>query len=183
MTFDPNDPRLLEVERDARKRVADAGHPADVAFEWMRNEHWEKVNSPIEALFFVALAAVVTSTSKEPHGLVVDVRFGPYRVDCALVAYEFTADDAGSLDEFAVGIELDGHEFHERTPDQAQRDKSRDRQLFRDYGVPVIRFTGSEVYRDPFACAEDAYKAFNNYLTRVQKLISARVEKGRDGPD
>lgn len=45
-------------------------------------------------------------------------------------------------------IELDGHDFHERTKEQAVRDRRRDRwaQENRD---PLLRFTGSEVTGDP----------------------------------
>jgi hypothetical protein len=52
-------------------------------------------------------------------------------------------------------IECDGHEFHEKTKAQAARDKKRDRTL-QSLGYVVIRFTGSEVYNDPIACAEEA---------------------------
>lgn len=45
-----------------------------------------------------------------------------------------------------VIIECDGHEFHEKTKEQAKRDKKRDRQLARE--CPVLRFTGSEIFQD-----------------------------------
>ena len=43
--------------------------------------------------------------------------------------------------------EVDGHDFHERTKEQAQRDKSRDRDL-QAAGFTVFRFTGREVFRE-----------------------------------
>jgi very-short-patch-repair endonuclease len=49
-------------------------------------------------------------------------------------------------------IECDGHNFHERTPEQAERDRRRDR-LMQEAGIPVLRFTGREIYRDPSGCA------------------------------
>lgn len=55
----------------------------------------------------------------------------------------------------ALAIELDGHDFHERTKEQAQRDKSRDR-ILQELGWKAIRFTGSEVYADPIACVREA---------------------------
>jgi very-short-patch-repair endonuclease len=54
-------------------------------------------------------------------------------------------------------IECDGHEFHERTKEQAKRDRSRDRRL-QDAGLTVYRFTGSEIYRNSFGCARQALK-------------------------
>lgn len=44
-------------------------------------------------------------------------------------------------------IECDGHDFHERTKEQAQRDRARDR-WFTTNGYTVLRFTGSEIYKD-----------------------------------
>lgn len=48
--------------------------------------------------------------------------------------------------EQTFAIELDGHNFHEKTQDQALRDKGRDRVLTRS-GITVLRFTGREIYQ------------------------------------
>jgi very-short-patch-repair endonuclease len=75
-----------------------------------------------------------------------------YRLDFALVARSNRGD--GSI--VYVDLELDGHDFHERTKEQAERDKKRDRDL-QSIGWQVARFTGSQVYRDPIAVAHEAY--------------------------
>lgn len=49
-------------------------------------------------------------------------------------------------------VECDGHDFHERTKEQAKRDRSRDREAQLE-GATVFRFTGSELYRDSWDCA------------------------------
>lgn len=49
-------------------------------------------------------------------------------------------------------VECDGHDFHERTKEQAARDRSRDRQA-QTAGFEVFRFTGSEIWSDPMGCA------------------------------
>lgn len=54
--------------------------------------------------------------------------------------------------ENRVVVECDGHAFHEQTPEQAARDKSRDRDLL-NRGYPVMRFTGSEIVSGPLKCA------------------------------
>lgn len=51
-------------------------------------------------------------------------------------------------------IECDGHDFHERTKGQAARDRSRDR-VAQHQGLPIFRFTGSEIWNDPMACADE----------------------------
>lgn len=53
-----------------------------------------------------------------------------------------------------IAIECDGHDFHERTAEQAERDRSRDRALTAT-GWSVLRFTGREIWRDPFAVVAD----------------------------
>lgn len=54
---------------------------------------------------------------------------------------------------FRVVVECDGHNFHERTKEQAAKDRKRDRVL-QEMGFNVFRFTGSELWRDPMGCAE-----------------------------
>ena len=53
-------------------------------------------------------------------------------------------------------VECDGHDFHERTKDQARHDKRRDR-YFQSLGGKVLRFTGSEIWADPQKCAEEVF--------------------------
>jgi very-short-patch-repair endonuclease len=53
-----------------------------------------------------------------------------------------------------LGIELDGHAFHEKTKDQAEKDKARERDLMA-MGWTLLRFTGREVWRDPFVILDD----------------------------
>lgn len=52
-----------------------------------------------------------------------------------------------------VIVECDGHDFHERTKEQAAKDRSRDRDAQMS-GLHILRFTGSEIWRDPWGCAE-----------------------------
>jgi hypothetical protein len=44
-------------------------------------------------------------------------------------------------------IEADGHDFHEKTKEQAKRDKIRDRHLIQE-GYTILHFTGSEIWND-----------------------------------
>jgi len=48
-------------------------------------------------------------------------------------------------------IECDGHDFHERTPEQAARDRSKDRAI-QGAGIKVLRFTGTEIHRELSKC-------------------------------
>jgi very-short-patch-repair endonuclease len=102
------------------------------------------VESPIEALFLLAAYPY-----KFTHGLTIlpQHQFGPYRVDFLMLNVNAASGE--------LVVELDGHDFHERTKEQAERDKKRDR-WFTSQGIRVVRFTGSEVWRDPKACAAEA---------------------------
>ena len=51
-------------------------------------------------------------------------------------------------------VECDGHDFHEKTKEQARRDKGRDRNL-QSLGFPVYRYTGSELYADVYRSATE----------------------------
>lgn len=63
-----------------------------------------------------------------------------------------------SISTAKVIVECDGHDFHERTKEQAARDRKRDRAA-QAAGYTIFRFTGSEIYRDPMACSEAALNA------------------------
>lgn len=80
-----------------------------------------------------------------------------YRIDL-LIFLEFRGP-------ILVAVECDGHEWHERTHQQAQRDKSRDRVL-QSMGLQVLRFTGREIVNDACKCAFEVAKAINSELWR-----------------
>lgn len=76
-------------------------------------------------------------------------KIGPWRVDFAIAMGN---EDRGP--DWII-VECDGHEFHEKTKEQAAKDKARDRDLAAR-GFTVFHFTGSELYRDPMKCAREA---------------------------
>jgi very-short-patch-repair endonuclease len=89
---------------------------------------------------------------------------GSYRLDFAVVT---TIDEKwlpAAPRSVRVAVEVDGHEFHEKTKEQAARDKARDRFLTAK-GWLVMRFTGSEVFRDPAGC-----------VRQVEDLVASQVE-------
>lgn len=124
--------------------------------------------SPIEQLLFAALYAQSLQTDffqmkimgasgldKNPDQETIYVHqqmpVGQYRVD-------FLIFDCSCPFEIAepqiIVVECDGHDFHEKTKEQAARDKKRDR-FFQGLGFKVLRFTGSEIWADPHACVEE----------------------------
>ena len=61
-----------------------------------------------------------------------------------------------SLPFFA--IECDGRDYHNQH-EAIERDKQRDR-IFASRGMPVLRFTGSEIYNDTEGCAKQVVEMF-----------------------
>jgi very-short-patch-repair endonuclease len=78
---------------------------------------------------------------------------GKYRADFYL---EYNPFNAGKGIKKII-IECDGHDFHEKTKEQASRDKERDR-FFQTEGYIVLRYSGSDIYRDPYRVGIDLEK-------------------------
>lgn len=55
-----------------------------------------------------------------------------------------------------IGVELDGHDFHERTRKQVIARNRRDREL-QAAGWRVFHFSGSELVRDPVTCVREVW--------------------------
>lgn len=122
--------------------------------------------------------------------IIPQANIGAYRADVLVTVQggEFLLDDARQCvkdhegrqvivdDRISVTaiVECDGHDYHERTKEQAARDKSRDRAV-QALGHRLFRFAGSEVYANPIACArqvvdalwrvfeQEALRAFEQY--------------------
>jgi very-short-patch-repair endonuclease len=106
------------------------------------------VTSPIEQIFLMewkfSNAETELSVKLSPQEPVATDE-GSYRLD-----FQVKPATEGRA-TFVIGIELDGHEFHERTKEQVARDKKRERAIVRA-GVTVLRFSGSEVFHNTRKC-------------------------------
>lgn len=125
------------------------------------------IESPIERLLYITFVSYCHSFLMEGYGplnglvakpdevldegeinLRQQVRILDWRVDFVV---SVGVRERGRIRARRLAIECDGHDFHERTKEQAARDRSRDRAL-QAAGYTVMRFTGSELYRDPVGC-------------------------------
>lgn len=129
-----------------------------------------EVESPIEAMFLIGLfeegafdnALFRHAYTRKFFGYMIErteicaqFKVGNYRCDFAI----WHNHRNGTMTR--ILIECDGHQFHDRTKEQAQRDKSRDRHLTAQ-GWRVLRFTGSEIYRDAEKCANEIAQILEN---------------------
>lgn len=85
-------------------------------------------------------------------------QIGAWRVDFLVSGFNLDSKRDAIVTSGKVAVELDGHEFHERTKEQARRDKQKDRTLQR-LGYTVFRFTGAEVFGHPFGVAREIVAA------------------------
>jgi len=63
-------------------------------------------------------------------------------------------------------IECDGHDFHEKTKEQAQYDKQRER-FFVQNDYRVLRYSGSEIYKCFWKIGEELYSIFEKEYLEV----------------
>lgn len=75
------------------------------------------------------------------------------------VDFAFKCKSARGVVKWVI-VECDGHDFHERTKEQAARDRARDRTLQR-LGYVILRFTGREIWTDPMRCADEVISAIS----------------------
>lgn len=106
-----------------------------------------RCESPIEERLAIHLATAIGPEASVVGQHVVAVEGATYRLDFAVI----------ESDGMRIAVECDGHDFHERTKEQAARDKSRDRAL-QAAGWRVLRFTGSEIWADPRKCAGEVHR-------------------------
>lgn len=103
---------------------------------------------------------LVTDELKDQSGLFIGPAVSPDSIVRVFSQVEFKTYrlDFLVVDEWGqrVAIECDGHDYHERTKEQARRDRRRDRSLLTD-GLPCLRFTGSEIFGDPNGCINDVF--------------------------
>jgi very-short-patch-repair endonuclease len=77
-----------------------------------------------------------------------------YRADFVITIEDWNWTEGRHEQLSKLVVEVDGHDYHERTKEQAEYDKSRDRSIT-TAGYTVLRFTGREVYRDASAVTSE----------------------------
>lgn len=82
--------------------------------------------------------------------------------------------------EIIIAIEINGHEWHEKTKEQASRDKERARYLLKN-GYNLIEYTGSEIYTKPDECAKETLdiliELYRNTLSKTPESFYAYIAK------
>jgi hypothetical protein len=139
---------------------------------WMSLEH--PMQSPLEATFWLWWQAAQFACEITPDvclkpQLEATTKDGEtYRLDFAVVpSYDREQNMIKwGCDIPKIAVELDGHDFHERTREQVIHRNKRDRALQAD-GWLVLHYSGSELVRDPYGVIHDCH-------SKADDLIYAR---------
>lgn len=94
--------------------------------------------------------------------IIPQVNIGDFRVDFLVAGWQ-EHQIKGGLVWQKVLVECDGHDYHERTKEQASRDKKKDRFLQKE-GYTVFRFSGSDIWKDVSSCCGEIYEFINERL-------------------
>jgi very-short-patch-repair endonuclease len=150
---------------------------------WMAYENWKiGMESPIERLLFIGMYSIVPANEMSAMPLMFCEiinqdrihpkqeerirQHGTLLIQLQHRLLDWPADfvlSCPSISSKKVIVECDGHDFHERTKEQAARDRSRDRAT-QAAGHIMLRYTGSEIYRDPLGCARNALKTLADFI-------------------
>jgi len=148
-----------------------------------------KCESPIEKIMLYALIVAGNELSQrcvadgyafgESEGaystlfIQPQAKIGKYRVDFLVIQFERSLDDFNKIIAHpAMVVECDGHRFHEKTKEQARRDRKKDRTI-QSLGLRIYRYTGSDIWTDVFECAHEV----------VSTLVAeAAIAEDPDGP-
>lgn len=149
----------------------------------MEYESGRVISSPIEQIFLIEWRYQEhLRTAHFPFGIEPQYNneeaTGKYYVDFSI---DFINDESDAYDKWGtgytraplVGIELDGHEWHEKSKRQVEYHKERERFLIAK-GWALIRFAGTEVVKHPEKCVREAldfiWKKRNEYRKQVVAL-------------
>ena len=94
-----------------------------------------------------------------------DVGIATYKADILLLLDHDNGDHS-------LVVECDGHDFHDRTKQQASYDRSRDRELLR-CGIRTIRFTGSEIVHSQERCADEVFRTLRVLNASIDAISEA----------
>jgi hypothetical protein len=160
-------------------KISDA-YPTDYSANVVTCKLWGLVGSPTELILARAIYNKLNDcrsdwtcwvySADEYRRVVVEATDANYPRQFVLVP-QLPVNDVGDVDltifipsiskrrPVAV-IETDGHQFHERTVEQASNDRRRDRRLAR-YRISVLRFTGTDVVRGSEEFAQEVVDFVN----------------------
>ena len=155
------EPKSLDLDYGNALDLEDIGHllhenALDTTYRTLESARGRIALTPIEVRLAQALSDLGIKAQAQ-------AQFGRFRPD-------FLIEHNGRR----LVVEADGHAFH-----NAERDANRDHQL-RALGVDeIIRFTGSQIYRDASGCAQTVKQALNNARPRLSLRSDTNLDESQ----
>ena len=130
-------------------------------------DEYDTCTSPIEKILFLAFRLVEIVRSSELCEKSVAIIVTPqYEIDTGKKRYyaDFYINIESYIEDVGVIVECDGQEFHQKTKKQVEHDNEREYEI-KKCGYDILRFSGSQIYNNPFKCANDIF----DYLLMKEK--------------
>ena len=162
-----------------------------------RLEEWEEldrpIKSPVEQLFFIEWLYREFHYDSNDFPFFLEAQYqdestGKFKLDFKVDFIQEVLGWGLKWDEVIketegpkLGIEIDGHIWHEKTKKQVQYHKERERFLVAN-NWKLLRFTGSEVFKNPEKCfwetLEVAWPLRSKYHKELEKELKERKKNG-----
>ncbi len=163
-----------------------------VASMWNILRSFGNFESPLEVGFFVwwyvyAEHAGLDDVISMQRQVEIKANSKTYRLDFAIYPMDWpelgASCDQHEIKATLIAVELDGHEFHERTKEQVIARDKRDRDLH-GAGWRVLHYSGSEFVKDPEAVLAEvcsaAVQAACDTRAQIMKLDGRSTGRGVD---
>lgn len=145
-----------------------------------------EIVSPVEQIFYAHWAHYIRGA--EHIELWPQSKVGKYFVDFTVGVLDYFLNQTflsqDVLEEISkecplIAVEIDGHQWHEKTKEQAAKDKKRERFIVSN-GYQVMRFTGSEILKNSIECCEQVLSLVEPSLKKLKikykkQIIDAHI--------
>jgi hypothetical protein len=160
--------RLFELEIESALQAEAIESPIEQIFliEW----NFQEIQSGDKFRFYLVPQVPVNYSSGK---FILD-----FRIDFMSSAIgDFDLPALNEVPEPLLGIELDGHIWHEKTKKQVEYHKERER-FFSSQGWTLLRFAGSEIVKNPGKCVSEVLELANKKrLQYRQDLTASSLQK------
>lgn len=173
--FENELPDLWERDAEIADRVL-ADEPRDRFVAIVNRFAWlaDYCDSDIEAAMCVGLCAVAVPPDANVRDFIWPQFWArPFRLD-------FLLWPRGGEDRtHCIGIECDGAAYHSSAQQQSY-DAWRERKILERYGIPIIRFSGRQIFADAKGCVREALTRARDFRRQgiVAKLEAFRRSEG-----
>lgn len=169
--------RCQEMFFDFLETFTDGNHDAYLPF-MVSGFCSEFCKSPIEMIFSMAFSTLSDGKVFEYNFVLMEQEFIQTNGEKYVVDFLFDTEENKDFYKFQNNlkliIECDGHDYHKLTKKQVEYDNKRDHDL-KFVGYDILHFSGSQLYKEPWKCAETVYNYILSEVGSVNKHLPCEV--------